>query len=104
MPFLADQYDVVATRFAIHHMDDPAAALHEMARVCRPGGWMTVADLLDGGGDHNRLERPRDASHARALAREELEEAVAAEEVVPRGFPASVGHHDNRVRPRERSP
>jgi hypothetical protein len=29
---------------------------------------------------------------------------TAAEEVGPRGFPASVGHHDNRVRPRERSP
>ena len=78
MPFLADQFDVVVTRFALHHMEDPAAALRDMARVCRPGGWMTVVDLVDGGGDHNRLERLRDPSHARALARGELEEAVAA--------------------------
>jgi ubiquinone/menaquinone biosynthesis C-methylase UbiE len=78
MPFLAGQFDVVVTRFALHHMEDPAAALREMARVCRPGGWMTVVDLVDGGGDHNRLERLRDPSHTRALARGELEEAVAA--------------------------
>jgi ubiquinone/menaquinone biosynthesis C-methylase UbiE len=77
MPFLANQFDVVVTRFALHHMDDPAAALREMARVCRPGGWMSVVDLLDGGGDHNRLERLRDPSHTRALAREELEDLVA---------------------------
>jgi ubiquinone/menaquinone biosynthesis C-methylase UbiE len=77
MPFLADQFDVVVTRFALHHMHDPAAALCEMARVSRPGGWVTVVDLLDGGGGHNRLERLRDPSHTRALAREELEDLVA---------------------------
>jgi hypothetical protein len=38
--------------------------------------------MIDGGGPHNRLEQLRDPSHTRALAREELEDAIGAAGVV----------------------
>jgi ubiquinone/menaquinone biosynthesis C-methylase UbiE len=41
LPFASEQFDVVVSRFALHHVDDVAAAGREMARVCRPGGAAT---------------------------------------------------------------
>ncbi len=72
LPFSDGQFDVVVSRFAFHHIDEPARAAAEMARVARPGGRVAVIDMLDGGARHNELERLRDPSHTRALAREEL--------------------------------
>ena len=72
LPFSDSQFDVVVCRFAFHHIDDPARAAAEMARVCRRGGTVAVIDMVDGGGRHNELERLRDPSHTRALAAGEL--------------------------------
>jgi ubiquinone/menaquinone biosynthesis C-methylase UbiE len=72
MPFAAAQFDLVVTRFAVHHLDDPARVFREMARVAVPGGRVCVIDMVDGGGEHNRLERLRDPSHTTALARDTL--------------------------------
>jgi ubiquinone/menaquinone biosynthesis C-methylase UbiE len=72
LPFPEEQFDVVVSRFALHHMDDPAAAIAEMARVCRPGGSVTLIDMVAGGPRHDELERLRDPSHTRALPEEEL--------------------------------
>lgn len=77
LPFPAGHFDVVVSRFALHHIEDPAAAVREMARVCTPGGGVTVIDMVAGGGEHDRLERLRDPSHARALTAEELERLLA---------------------------
>jgi ubiquinone/menaquinone biosynthesis C-methylase UbiE len=78
LPFPADQFDVVVSRFAMHHMDDPAQAIAEMARVCRPEGSVTVIDMVSGGERHDHLERLRDPSHTGALPEDELREHLAA--------------------------
>jgi ubiquinone/menaquinone biosynthesis C-methylase UbiE len=71
-------FDVVVTRFSFHHLLDPAAALAEMVRVCRPGGRVVVADVYtttpEQAAEYDRLERLRDPSHVRALPLEELRE------------------------------
>jgi SAM-dependent methyltransferase len=40
MPFADDAFDVVASALAINFVPDPARALSEMRRVCRPGGYV----------------------------------------------------------------
>jgi SAM-dependent methyltransferase len=67
MPFADSQFDLVVTRFAVHHLDDPAAAFREMVRVGVPGARVVVVDMVDGGLRHNELERLRDPSHTTAL-------------------------------------
>jgi SAM-dependent methyltransferase len=72
LPFPDDEFDVVVSRFALHHMSDPGATVCEMARVCRPGGRVAVIDMVAGRDRHDELERLRDPSHTRALGRDEL--------------------------------
>jgi SAM-dependent methyltransferase len=81
IPFADAQFDVVVSRFAFHHFDDTAAAAREMARVCRPGGTVSVIDMVGepgGSGErHTEIERLRDPSHTRALELDELVGVVA---------------------------
>jgi SAM-dependent methyltransferase len=72
LPFPDDQFDVVVSRFAFHHFDEPGRAAAEMTRVARPGGTVAVIDMVDGGRRHNELEILRDPSHTRALSEREL--------------------------------
>jgi SAM-dependent methyltransferase len=78
LPYAEASFSVVSSRFAIHHLLDPAAALAEMRRVCVPGGTIVVTDLVASSDPAkaaalNRMERLRDPSHVRALAETELE-------------------------------
>lgn len=77
LPFLPASFDAVVTSRALHHMHDPAAAIGEMARVARDGARFALVDPVSyddpaWAAEHNALERERDASHARCLARGEL--------------------------------
>jgi SAM-dependent methyltransferase len=84
LPFLDASFDVVVTRFAIHHFEDPHVQLREMRRVLRPGGRLAVADLLahpEAADTQNRLEALRDPSHTRMLELEELTRLVGADDV-----------------------
>jgi ubiquinone/menaquinone biosynthesis C-methylase UbiE len=77
LPFLDGSFDLVLTRFAVHHFDDPAGPLAEIARCVRPGGRVVVADLIAAGDPgvaarQNELERLRDPSHTTMLSADEL--------------------------------
>lgn len=81
-PFGDAEFDLVMSRFALHHMTDPGAVVAEAARVCRAGGQVALIDLVspdDGlAASYNELERLRDPSHTRALLPGELDELAAS--------------------------
>jgi ubiquinone/menaquinone biosynthesis C-methylase UbiE len=73
MPFPEDTFDVVATRFSIHHFLHPSVVVREMRRVCRPGGMVLIIDLVSPQDEllarrYNTLEQLRDPSHTQALS------------------------------------
>src|SRR2546430_2682118 len=72
LPFAEQEFDIVVSRFALHHCEDPQRVLTEMARVCRIQGMIVIEDLVVS--EHqtraayqNRFEQLRDPSHTRAL-------------------------------------
>ncbi|PPK95913.1 methyltransferase family protein [Kineococcus xinjiangensis] len=44
LPFPDDSFDVVHAHQVLQHLPDPVAALREMRRVCRPGGYVAARD------------------------------------------------------------
>jgi ubiquinone/menaquinone biosynthesis C-methylase UbiE len=40
LPYAENSFDVIISCETIEHLLDPSAALNEMERVCRPGGWL----------------------------------------------------------------
>ncbi len=75
-------FDVVVCRFAVHHLENPAAVIAEMSRVCRAGGSVAIEDLIasehpERANYHNRFERLRDSSHTRAMPLSELVRTLA---------------------------
>ena len=78
LPYPDGAFTIVVTRFAVHHFPDPSAVIHEMVRVCAPGGRVVVVDTcaspdLVKAAEFNRLEKLRDPSHIRALSLAELQ-------------------------------
>ncbi len=45
LEFEDDSFDVAAISMALHHLSDIGAALTEMKRVVKPGGWIIVNEL-----------------------------------------------------------
>ena len=81
LPYPNDTFDMVVSRFSIHHFEDPQIQIAEMVRVCRPEGKVAVIDLVSPDDEtlaaaYNRLERMRDPSHTRALSVAALRRAV----------------------------
>jgi ubiquinone/menaquinone biosynthesis C-methylase UbiE len=81
LPYPNDAFDLVVTRFSLHHFQEPRGPVHEMVRVCRRGGRVAVIDLVSPGdpavaATYNHLERLRDPSHLRALTTEELQQLI----------------------------
>jgi ubiquinone/menaquinone biosynthesis C-methylase UbiE len=75
LPFADASFDLVVTRFVLHHVEDPASALREMGRVLSAGGTLVACDIAPparAAGAFNEMERLRDPSHVRALTESEL--------------------------------
>jgi ubiquinone/menaquinone biosynthesis C-methylase UbiE len=75
LPFQADSFDRVVTRYSFHHMQDPGQVLAEMVRVCRPGGRIIVIDATPAPEcqeGYDRAETLRDPSHTSALTLPQL--------------------------------
>jgi SAM-dependent methyltransferase len=82
LPYADDSFSRVVTRYSFHHLLEPALTLREMARVCRPGGTITVCDAAparEKRDAYNRMEKVRDPSHAAALCPEQLEDLFSAQ-------------------------
>lgn len=81
LPYQDNSFEMVLSRFAIHHFEKPELQLKEMVRVCRPEHIVGIIDLLspvdeDLIAPYNRLERLRDPSHTVALTESELTKAM----------------------------
>lgn len=68
LPFEDEAFDVVTSRLAVHHFASPGAIVSEMARVCKKGGRVIVADIVadndpEQHAETDRLEILRDPSH-----------------------------------------
>jgi ubiquinone/menaquinone biosynthesis C-methylase UbiE len=78
LPYADGAFDIVVTRFSMHHFPDPLGVLREMVRVCAPGGRVVVVDMYASeepakAAEWNRLEKLRDPSHVRCLTLPELQ-------------------------------
>ncbi len=80
LPFEDEAFSVVVTRYTFHHFLDPKAALKEMMRVCKPGGKVLIADVVQQANKveaYDALEKLRDPSHVHALTFSEMDELIA---------------------------
>jgi ubiquinone/menaquinone biosynthesis C-methylase UbiE len=82
LPYLDRSFDLVVTRFSLHHFEDPGIPLAEMVRVCRRGGRVGVADMIAdddplAAEGQDRLERLRDPSHTRLLTLDAVGDLLA---------------------------
>jgi ubiquinone/menaquinone biosynthesis C-methylase UbiE len=83
LPYADGTFDVVVTRFSMHHFLDPVGVLREMVRVCAPGGRVMVVDMYASddptkAAEWNRAEKLRDPSHVRCLTLSELKALFGA--------------------------
>ena len=75
LPWPESAFDAVVSRFSLHHLEEPAVALREMARVCARGGRLVICDLAPEPARaeaFDAMERLRDPSHVRAFTEGEL--------------------------------
>jgi ubiquinone/menaquinone biosynthesis C-methylase UbiE len=77
LPYSDGSFDIVVSRYALHHVEDPHQMLSEMARVCRSQGKVAIQDLAASefparATYQNNIELLRDPSHTRALPISEL--------------------------------
>lgn len=86
LPFADSLFDIVTCRTAAHHYPDLSQAVHEMARVLRPGGRLVISDTIspaDEVADRfiNAVETLRDPTHVRDWSVAEWESALAGAEL-----------------------
>ena len=116
LPFPDNAFSVVVTRYSVHHMQDPGTFVRELARVCKRGGTVVIADVVVSenkaqAAAFNRLEILRDPSHVANLSHNALQELMLGaglrvekhqlgairdhvEPLLARSFPASPADAD----------
>lgn len=82
LPFPDASFDVAVSRFALHQIERPDAALAEQARVVRPGGLVIAFDTMTSedraeANYHNEVARLREPVHARVLSLSDLVQLFA---------------------------
>ncbi|ELY9423482.1 methyltransferase domain-containing protein [Cronobacter dublinensis] len=73
LPFDAESFDIVISRYSAHHWHDVGLALREIKRVLKPGGTVIMMDILSPGHPVldiwlQTVEALRDTSHVRNYA------------------------------------
>jgi ubiquinone/menaquinone biosynthesis C-methylase UbiE len=81
LPFADQSFDLVMSRYAIHHFADPQTALSEMSRVCKPDGLVVNVDMVACenpavGAYQNEVERMMDSTHTMMLSPSHLVRAT----------------------------
>ena len=59
LPQADANFDLVVLQMVLHYAEEPAAVLHEAARVLRPEGWLVVVDLAP----HDRVDIAAKLAH-----------------------------------------
>jgi ubiquinone/menaquinone biosynthesis C-methylase UbiE len=82
LPCQAGCFDLVVSRLAIHHFENPMIQLREMVRACKPNHRIGIVDLLSPEDNrtaetYNGLERLRDPSHTVALSKTQMKKIFA---------------------------
>ena len=77
VPYSDGAFDIVVTRYSMHHFLDPLRVMREMARVCAQDGRVILVDMYASddpakAAEWNRAERLRDPSHVRCLTLDQL--------------------------------
>jgi ubiquinone/menaquinone biosynthesis C-methylase UbiE len=83
IPFPDASLDLALSSYALHHVPEPGRVIAEMARVLKRGGRAGIIDIFvqedrQSAEMHDRIERVRDPSHVRTLARSEFASLFAA--------------------------
>jgi len=83
LPYADGTFDIVVTRFSMHHFLDPVGVMREMVRVCAPDGRVVVIDMYASDDpakatEWNKAEKLRDPSHVRCLTLDELKRLFPA--------------------------
>jgi ubiquinone/menaquinone biosynthesis C-methylase UbiE len=77
LPFEDESFDIVSSRYAFHHFDDPKPVISEMARVCRTGGHVIIVDIVvpdaSTAAEYQYYEWLCDPSHTRCLESKEFQ-------------------------------
>jgi SAM-dependent methyltransferase len=81
LPYRDGTFSLVTSRFALRNLGDTARTMHEMLRVCRPGGRVVIAEVVRpnrAAAERDRLERMRDPGHPGIPSVGRLTELIAA--------------------------
>jgi SAM-dependent methyltransferase len=95
LPFGDGEFDAVRSERLLQHLRDPEAALREMVRVARPGGWVVVMDTDWGTRSVDADEPDLERRMARVLAERCLANGYSGRRLY--GFARRVGLLDLTV-------